>query len=651
MASPNAESADRARKPDPTTTQHPKPLFRLFGYTRPYLGLIAIAILFTLAHTGAEGLRNYLIQPLFDDVIIPARTAMQESAKTGSLFELPQILGGASEEQSDLEGTPAPAGPEEASASDRTVITKQIEEGLFKILSVALIVILIAPIALFVRDYLIEYVLGRVRIDIQKELCAKLLALPLSFHKGTTRGELLSRITNDVNHSHLALRLFFGDFIQAFVRITAFLCIMFWISWQLSLVVLLIAPVIIGSVSIFGKKVRKSAKRRQEKVGDVTQRLTEILSGIKVIQAFRGEEREARSFANENRQLFKRQLKVIKNRILSRSIIEMLTHISAIAIIVLGAWVVSHGMWGLTLGSLGFFIATLNGVNRPTKTLTKGWNQLMDSLPAAERFFELMDTPLEMQDAPDAVPLDGVREGIRFENLSFSYGREPVLDNINLDVRPGEVVALVGRTGAGKSTLMDLLLRFYDPQEGRIAIDGTDLRDIQRSSLLDHIAVVTQESFLFQGTIYDNIRYGRPDASDEDIHAAARAAHVDEFADQLEQGYDTDIGEAGSQLSGGQRQRITIARALLMNPEILIFDEATSALDAQSERLVQDAIDVLLEGRTVFIIAHRLSTINHADKIVVLEEGGISRIGTHAELVDHPGLYKDLFALQSAPRS
>jgi ABC-type multidrug transport system fused ATPase/permease subunit len=267
-------------------------------------------------------------------------------------------------------------------------------------------------------------------------------------------------------------------------------------------------------------------------------------------------------------------------------------------------------------------------------------------MPAADRFFELLDAPGESADAPGARAFTALESGIRYRNVSFSYGREPVLRDVSFDVAAGETVAIVGRTGAGKTTLVDLLLRFFDPDSGAIEIDGTDLRDLQRDSLRDRVAVVTQEPFLFDGTIRDNVRYGAPDADDAALEAAVLAAHVKEFVEALPQGYDTQVGDAGSLLSGGQRQRVTIARAILRNPAILILDEATSALDTKSERWVQEAIESLLTTRTALVIAHRLSTIRNADRIVVVDEGRIAAVGTHAELLESSPLYRDLAAPQ-----
>jgi len=600
-------------------------------------------MLFGLASTSAEALRNYLIKPLLDEVVLPQQVKHQELSKKSirSIFDTLKA------EKEKAQSQAPETSDKKSVRAEKRGLSRELREKLFDILTKALILVIIAPIAMFGKDYLVEFVLGRVRADVQRALCRKLLALPLSFHASTTRGDLLSRTTNDVTKSYLAMQVFFGDLIPSALTTITYVGVLFWISWQLSLVVLITGPLMISVVGFFGRRIRRAAKRRQETVGDLTQRLNEILSGIKVIQAFRGEEREAESFANTTWKLFKREMKVTKNRILSHSVVNMISNTIAIAIVMLGALLVGRAQWGLTLGSLAFFLATLRGTYQPIKLMTKGWNQLMDSLSCSERFFELLDSPLTIADAPDAKPMLGLNEAIRYKDVHFSYGIEPVLQGIELEVIPGEVVALVGRTGAGKTTLVDLLLRFYDPTAGSIQIDGIDLRNLQRNSLLDHIAVVTQQSFLFQGTIRENIRYGNPKATDEEVLQAARAAHVDEFAIRLAKGYDTDVGEEGVQLSGGQRQRITIARALLKNPAILIFDEATSSLDAQSERLVQEAIETLLHGRTVFVIAHRFSTIRHADKTVVMEDGRITQIGTHADLSEQAGLYRDLLSLQN----
>jgi len=316
-------------------------------------------------------------------------------------------------------------------------------------------------------------------------------------------------------------------------------------------------------------------------------------------------------------------------------------------VLVLGIFLVLRGRWGLTLGDLAAFSAITITLYRPVRTLARGWVRVMDAEPSAERYFEVLDSPIEIRDADDAIPIGRVRHGVRFDDVTFSYGREPVLHNVAFEIRVGEVVAIVGRTGAGKTTLVDLLLRFYDPTGGRIEIDGIDLRRVRRTSLLDQMAVVSQEPFLFDGTIRENIRYGRLDATEQEILAAARAAHVDEFVDGLPDGYDTEVGAAGTRLSGGQRQRVTIARAILRDPAILVLDEATSSLDSKSERLVQDAIEKLMPGRTVFVIAHRLSTVRAANKIVVLEHGKVSALGNHDELLAQGGLYRELVEIQS----
>lgn len=630
------------------------PLLRLVAYVRPYVWILTLALLFTSVYSAARMARTYLLKPLIDDVL-PAATTRGNDGGAPSLawpgivrvatVGLPGVLapGGVPKTlplpgaERPASSTPPAAGPTPLSVADR----------FWGLLLAGLLVVAILPAAHFGQNYLSEYAMGRVLIDVQQQMANQLLALPLARHQDMRRGDALTRTLNDSLIAHGALRSLITDVLESLIAIVVSIATLLLISWQLTLATLVIAPALALVVALFGRRIRARARRRQETVGEVTQRLVGILSGIKVIKAFRAERQEEAAFARDNRRLFDSSMKVVSSRVWSRSAVEGLTNLAGLAVVGVGTVLALDGRFGLTPGSLAAFFTVMLTTQRTAKELTKSWTQIQDATPSAERFFEVLDAPVETPDLPDAVRITGMRRGIEISKVSFSYGREPVLRDVSLSVRAGEVIALVGRTGSGKTTLADLLLRFYEPVSGSIEIDGVDLRRIARDSLFEQAAVVGQEPFLFAGTIRDNIRYGRPGATDAEVEAAARAAYVDEFVATLPAGYDTSIGDAGVKLSGGQRQRVTIARALLKNPTFLIFDEATSALDAKSEQLVQRAIDRLLAGRTVLVIAHRLSTIRHADKIVVLEEGAVSQLGTHDELMAQPGLYRDLARIQN----
>jgi subfamily B ATP-binding cassette protein MsbA len=347
-----------------------------------------------------------------------------------------------------------------------------------------------------------------------------------------------------------------------------------------------------------------------------------------------------------------RYLHVVKAKALSSGVQEFLQSATLTILVVGGLWVLCTGWLRLTQAEFIAFLICCASLNRPVKMLTKAWNTLQESLAGCERIFELLEVPPEIVDAPDAVDLPPLRDSIRFRNVSFAYNEEPVLRSVDVEIRKGQVVAIVGPSGAGKSTFLDLLCRFYDPTSGSVEFDGLDIRRVRRDSLLSRVAVVSQENFLFNDTIAENIRYGRPGAADADVEAAARAANIHDLIASLPEGYKSTAGERGAKLSGGERQRIAIARAILRDPALLLLDEATSALDSQNEKLVQGALDKLMRegGRTTFVVAHRLSTIQNADLILVIEKGALVESGSHAELMAKDGLYTRLHRAQFGER-
>jgi len=512
-----------------------------------------------------------------------------------------------------------------------------------------LILTVIAPLVLvayFFQTYAQGRVAWSIMADLRIALFEKLSGLSLGFFGRQHAGDLISRLTNDVATTRGAVKALFGDMLLHPMKLLVLGMIALFYCWELSLLGILCAPLLILILRKYGTRVRKYSRKSLEKLADVTDAVSQMFSGIRVVKAFGMEEEENAEFRQRNREQLKRAFKLVKNRAWGDALPVFLVAIGFVPVLVLANSLI--GMGRITVLELVVFASAGAGMINPIKRLVRCYNILQESMGAAERIFDLLDVQPEIEDAPDAVEIHGVKEGIRFRDVTFAYDGEPVLKGVNLYVPRGQACAVVGEMGAGKSTLLDLLPRFYDPQAGSVEIDGIDVRKIKRRSLLDNIAIVSQHPFLFNRSIAENIRYGRRDATHDEVMAAAQAAHVHEFVSSLPDGYQTSTGEAGERLSGGQRQCVTIARAILKDAPILILDEATSNLDSESERAVQSALRNLMRGRTTFIIAHRLSTVRGADRIVVLKDGRIVEEGTHEDLIELGGEYEKLYRIQFA---
>jgi ABC-type multidrug transport system fused ATPase/permease subunit len=605
------------------------PLRRLLGWLRPVSGLLALALLLGLAASAADVGRALLVKPVVDDVVLPHGSLLAPRSVARWLPE-------------------SAATPPALDEAGRAALAERVRANLLRVVLLFALLVVLLPLLELLREYSNALALGRVQVDMKRAACAKLLSLPLSFHRDAQRGDLAARAVHDVDTAHGGLALVFGAALPNLLHVAVGGAVLVALSWRLSLLAVLGGPLLFWVLSSFGRRVRRSALRRQEQTAQVSQRLLEILEGIQVVKAFRAEAAEEAAFRRQTRQLLRRSMLVVRQRLVSRALVDVLNQALTLGGLSLGAWLLIRGAWGLTPGDLVAFFLVANQTYQPLKRLAQGITGMMEAEAGARRFLALLDAPGEEPDPPGARLPAPQPHRVTLRDVSFSYGGEPLLRGLSLEIAPGQTLALVGRSGAGKSTVVDLLLRFREPDAGSVEIDGNDLRWLRRDAWLTRTALVAQEPFLFDTSVRENLRYGRPTANDAELLAAARAARVDEFVRELPGGYDTEVGSGGLRLSGGERQRVAIARALLRDPGLLILDEATSALDARSEKAVQEALDTLLGGRsTTLVIAHRLSTIRRADRIAVLEEGRIVQQGSHAELVREPGFYRDLVELQA----
>jgi len=499
----------------------------------------------------------------------------------------------------------------------------------------------------FAREYLGQYVGGRALIDLRMQLFSRLQRLSLSFYEGQRVGDLMSRLTTDVALVQQLITTDMADYLLAPAIVLGGLAAMFWLNWKLTLFVFVFAPLASLLIARAGRRMTRLAREQQERIADLTARLHERLASIRIIQSFAREDYEVGQFRDLNERSFDAVMRVARVRAIAPPAIQFLSAASFAAVGTYAGMLVIEQHMNIP-GLMGFFVLTQR-VGFFFLRFGTLHLRVSQSLAALNRVMEVAEREPDLQERPDAAPLPRVDGRVSLHDVSLQYPNgEVVLQGINLGISAGEVLALVGPSGAGKTSLANLVMRFYDPAQGRVEVDGRDVRDVTLHSLRSQIGLVPQETVLFGGTIGENIRYGRVDATDEEVVEAAKAANAHDFITALPAGYRTEVGERGVRLSGGQRQRIAIARAVLKDPRILILDEATSSLDAESENLVQEALERLLRGRTTIVIAHRLSTIQRADRIIVLSDGKIVEEGRHEQLLNRGGVYSRLYRIQES---
>jgi subfamily B ATP-binding cassette protein MsbA len=627
---------------------------RTFGCLKPYWKHILISSVSAAIHAFLAGLLVWMAGPLlmtlFNISESPGARGGDIAAEVGPKVVATSTDSAGAGNSGKAEEQLGYLAKTKNGLKDRLNDLVQEETRSGTLVNFCILIILVAigsNLFLYLQGFFMAYAQQSLTRDFRNRLFDKYQQLSLDFFHRQRTGQLISRVTNDVVVLNDTVDLGFNRLVIDSLTVIMLAVFLILLSWKLTLLAALILPMVFGFIYVMGKKLRKYSARSQEKMADVNSVLEETISNIRIVKAYAMENFELKKFFKATHEYFRALVRMTRIRHLASPVSEVLIVLAGIVILLYAGTRIIEGSGDMDAGDFMTFIIATFALIKPVKNLLKIHISIQEGLAAAERIFNIVDAPIAVRESEKAIEKVSFESSVRYENVTFAHRPGvPVVKSVSFEIKKGEVLALVGPSGAGKSTLFDLLPRFYDPQEGRILVDGIDIREISLHSLRRMLGIVTQETFLFNDTIRNNIAYGLKDISDQQVIDASRAANAHDFIESFPQKYDTSIGARGVRLSGGQRQRIAIARALLKNPHILIFDEATSALDTESELLVQEAIDRLMKDRTTLVIAHRLSTIINADRIIVIDEGKIVEAGRHEELLGNKGLYHRLYMMQ-----